>query len=223
MKQRTDRPIWGIEVQSHVASQCRQIDEHARSLTNAGASSTFVVSPSLDYWKGARRLLPKASLDSALRARWEKTWWHDSALKEKNKEEEAQRAEIVCIAEGDREVCYPHVPKPPCVAGVSPSPRITEKELADSDVECDMGDDDYDLFQVLKFEDRMQHGFVQCIVQAWCNHLPLVLKPDYFWLLILQGISHHVSLDPQSLRSKLLARQRRASERKIDLLVETNC
>lgn len=33
------------------------------------------------------------------------------------------------------------------------------------------------------------HGFIAAIVTAWLAHLPLVLKPEHIWLLILQGIS----------------------------------
>lgn len=48
------------------------------------------------------------------------------------------------------------------------------------------------------------HGFVSAIITAWSEHLPLVLKPEHIWLLILQGIRAHVDSDPEGARDRFV-------------------
>lgn len=43
-------------------------------------------------------------------------------------------------------------------------------------------------------------GFVQAAALGFAYHLPLSLKADHFWQLILQGIALHVSKDPNGLK-----------------------
>jgi len=48
------------------------------------------------------------------------------------------------------------------------------------------------------------HGFISALVTAWSEHLPLVLKPEHIWQLILQGITAHVDADPEGVRKNLV-------------------
>jgi len=48
------------------------------------------------------------------------------------------------------------------------------------------------------------HGFISAIITAWSEHLPLVLKPEHIWLLILQGIRAHVDADPEGARDRFV-------------------
>merc|ERR1712107_965196 len=48
------------------------------------------------------------------------------------------------------------------------------------------------------------HGFIAAIITAWSEHLPLVLKPEHIWLLILQGIRSQVDADPEGLRDRFV-------------------
>merc|ERR1712178_270376 len=51
------------------------------------------------------------------------------------------------------------------------------------------------------------HGFISAIITAWSEHLPLVLKPEHIWLLILQGIRAHVDADPEGARDRFVGFQ----------------
>jgi len=46
------------------------------------------------------------------------------------------------------------------------------------------------------------HGFIAAAVSAFANHYPLALRPQHFWLMILQAIATHVNLNAEELRSK---------------------
>eukprot|EP00931_Biecheleriopsis_adriatica_P073793 TRINITY_DN48012_c0_g1_i1.p1 TRINITY_DN48012_c0_g1~~TRINITY_DN48012_c0_g1_i1.p1 ORF type:complete len:480 (-),score=69.98 TRINITY_DN48012_c0_g1_i1:31-1470(-) len=48
------------------------------------------------------------------------------------------------------------------------------------------------------------HGFISAVVTAWSEHLPLVLKPEHIWQLILQGITAHVDADPEGVRKNFV-------------------
>jgi len=48
------------------------------------------------------------------------------------------------------------------------------------------------------------HGFISALVTAWNEHLPLVLKPEHIWQLILQGITAHVDADPEGARERFV-------------------
>lgn len=47
--------------------------------------------------------------------------------------------------------------------------------------------------------------FFNCLVQAYADHRSLVLSPDMIWLLISQGFSHYVNLQPEKMRSKIMS------------------
>jgi hypothetical protein len=68
---------------------------------------------------------------------------------------------------------------------------------------CEVNDDAANA-DVLEDPCQLDHGFVLAIVTAWCQHLPLVLKPDHIMLLILQAIARHVNERPEELRSQLV-------------------
>lgn len=44
---------------------------------------------------------------------------------------------------------------------------------------------------------------------AWCQHRPVVLTPDAVWMVIAQGLSHHVNSNPEELRGSLVAHEGR--------------
>lgn len=48
------------------------------------------------------------------------------------------------------------------------------------------------------------HGFISALVTARSEHLPLVLKPDHIWQLVLQGITAHVDADPEAARKRFV-------------------
>jgi hypothetical protein len=48
------------------------------------------------------------------------------------------------------------------------------------------------------------NGFMQAVHMAWAQHLPLRIRPDDIWLLILQGLCIHVNNKPEKHRKKLV-------------------
>lgn len=48
---------------------------------------------------------------------------------------------------------------------------------------------------------RNEHGFVQAVRYAYDRHIPLSFSPDHLWNVILQGVSEHISLNAEELRS----------------------
>lgn len=79
-------------------------------------------------------------------------------------------------------------------------PQILACSFA-ADTLCDIGEDV--LFQML--------------LQAWCQHRPVVLTPDAVWMVISQGFSHWVNENPEKVRDKIVSH-----EGKKELRVETN-
>ena len=57
-------------------------------------------------------------------------------------------------------------------------------------------------YKLFRQEDlsRFLHGFVSAVLVAWDSHRPLILSPDHFWLLILQGVSDHVTMHSDKVR-----------------------
>jgi len=49
------------------------------------------------------------------------------------------------------------------------------------------------------------HGFIASIVKAWDDELPLALKPDHFWHLVLQAVAGHVVANAEELRPRFVA------------------
>src|SRR5262245_7813815 len=54
-----------------------------------------------------------------------------------------------------------------------------------------------------------RNPLVDAVDLAFSRHLPLVLSPDVVWLTILQGFSHHVRENAESLRGRLVRHQGR--------------
>lgn len=42
------------------------------------------------------------------------------------------------------------------------------------------------------FVDAHSNAFVGLVITAFANHYPLELEPGHLWLLLLQGVAHHV-------------------------------
>ena len=49
------------------------------------------------------------------------------------------------------------------------------------------------------------NGLVQTVAFAFDKHLPLTLRPQYFWLAISQAVAKHVEGNAEALRSKFVA------------------
>lgn len=49
--------------------------------------------------------------------------------------------------------------------------------------------------------------FFQTLIKAYAEHRPVVITPDMIWCLICQGFSHHINLDPERYRDRLVFHQ----------------
>ncbi len=45
------------------------------------------------------------------------------------------------------------------------------------------------------------HPLIAAVHFAFCDHRPLALSPDMFWLLIVQGLAQHINANPEEMRS----------------------
>lgn len=50
-----------------------------------------------------------------------------------------------------------------------------------------------------------RHVGIDALLLAFDEHLPLSLRPDFFWFLILQGVNLHISKNPEKLRKKFVS------------------
>jgi hypothetical protein len=55
----------------------------------------------------------------------------------------------------------------------------------------------------------LTHPFIVSLHRAFTQHRPLCLSPDMIWLLICQGVAHHVNLQAEKQRSRLVQHQRK--------------
>jgi hypothetical protein len=55
--------------------------------------------------------------------------------------------------------------------------------------------------------DVLAHPFIESLHLAFTEHRPLCLSPDMIWLLICQGVAHHVNVQAESLRSRFVRHQ----------------
>lgn len=60
------------------------------------------------------------------------------------------------------------------------------------------------------FEDKKLFSFgadvcFKTFVKAYAEHRPIVITPDMMWLLICQGLSYHVNLNPEKYRNLLVS------------------
>ncbi|MBF0197490.1 MAG: DUF4419 domain-containing protein [Planctomycetes bacterium] len=53
----------------------------------------------------------------------------------------------------------------------------------------------------------LNHAFIDTLSMCFREHRPLSISPDEIWLLICQGFSRHINLDPEKHRSKLVKHQ----------------
>jgi hypothetical protein len=51
------------------------------------------------------------------------------------------------------------------------------------------------------------HPVLTALHRAFTQHRPLCLSPDMVWLLLCQGVAHHINLHAQRLRSRLVRHQ----------------
>merc|ERR1712224_1092562 len=53
---------------------------------------------------------------------------------------------------------------------------------------------------------RLDNGFIGAVAIAFDSHLPLILRPEHFWTLIMQGVGSHINhkSNAESLRSKFV-------------------
>lgn len=52
--------------------------------------------------------------------------------------------------------------------------------------------------------DGYNNGFINAAVTAFAQHRPLSLKPDHFWILVMQAVATHVSCHADELRSRFV-------------------
>ena len=50
-----------------------------------------------------------------------------------------------------------------------------------------------------------EHTIFEGFYQAYINHCPIVLSPDVFWTLIVQGFTRHVLVNAEKLRDKFVS------------------
>jgi hypothetical protein len=54
------------------------------------------------------------------------------------------------------------------------------------------------------------HPVITALYDAFAQHRPLCLSPDMIWLLICQGVAHHVNVHAENLRSRFVRHQGKA-------------
>ena len=58
--------------------------------------------------------------------------------------------------------------------------------------------------------DVLAHPVIVSLHRAFTQHRPLCLSPDMVWLLICQGVAHHVNVHAENLRSRCVRHQGKA-------------
>ena len=104
-------------------------------------------------------------------------------------------------------VVTPELTVPTELLKTKPLDRLIEERILDSARLVDAGgvmphDPNEELI-----EGCHPHGFIAAAVSAFANHYPLALRPQHFWLMILQAIATHVELNAEELRSKWVAHE----------------
>jgi len=51
------------------------------------------------------------------------------------------------------------------------------------------------------------HGFIAAATAAFANHYPLALRPQHFWLMVLQATAVHVEQNAEEVRAKWVAHE----------------
>jgi hypothetical protein len=65
------------------------------------------------------------------------------------------------------------------------------------------------------------HPLMAALECAYAGHRPISLSPDMIWLLICQGVAHHINLNAEEVRSQFVAHEGRASVSVITSHIET--
>jgi hypothetical protein len=55
--------------------------------------------------------------------------------------------------------------------------------------------------------DVSYHPVVAAVHQAFMDHRPLCLSPDIIWLMIIQGVAHHINVHAEELRSRFVSHE----------------
>ncbi|CAB9518404.1 expressed unknown protein [Seminavis robusta] len=76
--------------------------------------------------------------------------------------------------------------------------------LLGTPLEASNFDDDDDAEQQKLLSGTESQPLIMSALRAWANHRPLVISPDAVFLTIVQGLAHHVHLDPDKFRDKLV-------------------
>jgi hypothetical protein len=53
----------------------------------------------------------------------------------------------------------------------------------------------------------VSHPVISAVHRAFMSHHPLCLSPDVIWLMIIQGVAHHINAHAEELRSRFVASQ----------------
>src|SRR5262249_41686527 len=53
----------------------------------------------------------------------------------------------------------------------------------------------------------LAHPVLVALQRAFMQHRPLCLSPDMIWLLLCQGVAHHINVHAESLRSRMVQHQ----------------
>ncbi len=60
-------------------------------------------------------------------------------------------------------------------------------------------------------DQKHRHGFLSAVCLAFDQHLPLVLRPEHFWVLILQAVATHVNDNAKKLRHQFVMHDKTAA------------
>lgn len=62
----------------------------------------------------------------------------------------------------------------------------------------------FELDPACRLRNTVNHSFIETVMCAYCNHLPLVLSPDDVWTTILQGFSIFMECNFEPLCDKFV-------------------
>ena len=121
---------------------------------------------------------------------------------------ERMDAQIISQQEGSVTfVVDPDLPKP---EGIFDNKRCNGQELVKYALSANGPSSSVPEILITSLDDKQLywHGHDVCFqmfVKAYAEHRPLIITPDMMWLLICQGFSHHVNLEPERYRELLVS------------------
>jgi Domain of unknown function (DUF4419) len=74
--------------------------------------------------------------------------------------------------------------------------------------------------QVLKGHPLASNALVDACTKAFDEHLPLTLRPQFFWLAVCQAVAMHVEGHPEQLREKFVLHAKGKMELELDVTAE---